>query len=225
MGTANSIIVRWRTDQDSTSRVLLTGHRRIQISSQTSVASPMATTDHSVTLSGLSPATKYHYAVGTDTDILAGGESLDFFDDSALTRSTPFGANLGVWAILAPETGNARRVRDGYSAFTGTRHTDLWLMLGDNAYERGTDAEYQLAVFDTYPDTLRTSALWPTFGNHDALSASSWTQSGPYYETSSLPTNGEAGGVPSGTEACYSFDFANIHFVVLDAEDMLWQYP
>ena len=33
----------------------------------------------------------------------------------------------------------------------GTRHTDLWLMLGDNAYPSGTDAQYQAAVFDFYP--------------------------------------------------------------------------
>ena len=32
-----------------------------------------------------------------------------------------------------------------------------------------------------------------------------------------LPANAEAGGLGSGTEAYYSFDFANIHFVVLDS--------
>ena len=32
-----------------------------------------------------------------------------------------------------------------------------------------------------------------------------------------LPQNGEAGGVPSGTENYYSFDYANIHFVCLDS--------
>ena len=221
MGTATSIIVHWRTDQGATSRVLY-GLSPNQL--RTSVASPVATTDHSVTLSGLSPATKYYYAVGTDTDILAGGDSLHFFE-TAPSPGQPH--SVRIWVLGDSGTGdwNAQRVRDGYYAFTGARYTDLWLMLGDNAYERGTDAEYQVAVFDTYPDTLRTSALWPTFGNHDALSASSWTQSGPYYDVFSLPTNGEAGGVPSGTEAYYSFDFANIHFVVLDAEDMAWQNP
>ena len=33
----------------------------------------------------------------------------------------------------------------------------------------------------------------------------------------SLPQNGQAGGVPSGTEKYYSFDYANIHFVCLDS--------
>jgi len=34
---------------------------------------------------------------------------------------------------------------------------------------------------------------------------------------SPFPTNGEAGGIPSGTEAYYSFDYANIHFIVLES--------
>ncbi len=110
-------------------------------------------------------------------------------------------------------------MRDAYLGFTGSVRTDLWLMLGDNAYPSGTDAEYQAAVFDVYPDVLRNTVLWPTIGNHDAISASSATQTGPYYDIFSLPKTGEAGGLASGTEAYYSFDYANVHFVVLDSQD------
>ena len=94
---------------------------------------------------------------------------------------------------------------------------DLWLMLGDNAYNTGTDAEYQSGVFDVYPSLLRGSALWPTLGNHDGASASSATQSGPYYDIFTLPTAAEAGGVGSGTEAYYAFDYGAVHFVCLDS--------
>ena len=82
----------------------------------------------------------------------------------------------------------------------------------------GTDAEYQAAVFDTYPTLLRKTLLWPTLGNHDGGSANSGTQTGAYYDIFTLPTQGEAGGMASGTEAYYSFDYANIHFIVLDSE-------
>jgi acid phosphatase type 7 len=34
-----------------------------------------------------------------------------------------------------------------------------------------------------------------------------------------LPRNGQAGGVASGTEAYYAFDYANVHFIVLDSMD------
>ena len=90
-------------------------------------------------------------------------------------------------------------------------------MLGDNAYRDGTDAEYQSAVFEIYPQVLPRTVLWPTLGNHDGHAADSTTESGPYYDIFSLPRNGEAGGVPSGTEAYYSFDYGNIHFIVLDS--------
>ena len=42
---------------------------------------------------------------------------------------------------------------------------------------------------------------------------------GSYYDSFTLPTGGEAGGLASGTEAYYSFDYANVHFVCLDSQD------
>ena len=51
-----------------------------------------------------------------------------------------------------------------------------------------------------------------------AGTSDSTTESGPYYDIFSLPRNGEAGGVASGTEAYYSFDYGNIHFVCLNSE-------
>jgi hypothetical protein len=93
------------------------------------------------------------------------------------------------------------------------------LLLGDNAYPDGTDAEYQRAIFDMYSGILRTTPVWPALGNHDARSAGSITQSGVYYDIFTLPTLGQAGGVSSGTEAYYSFDYANIHFICLDSQD------
>src|SRR5262245_39268198 len=68
-----------------------------------------------------------------------------------------------------------------------------------------------------YPSMLRKSVLWPTLGNHDGASADSATQSGPYYDIFTLPRNAEAGGVASTTEAYYSFDYANAHFICLDS--------
>ena len=57
--------------------------------------------------------------------------------------------------------------------------------------------------------------MWPAIGNHDLPDGGSW----PYYDAFSLPQGAEAGGMASGTEQYYSFDFANIHFVVLDSVD------
>jgi 3',5'-cyclic AMP phosphodiesterase CpdA len=40
----------------------------------------------------------------------------------------------------------------------------------------------------------------------------------PYLNIFSLPTDGEAGGLASGTEQYYSFDYANVHVVSLDSQ-------
>ncbi|MFN8642401.1 MAG: metallophosphoesterase [Candidatus Binatia bacterium] len=111
----------------------------------------------------------------------------------------------------------ARSVRDAYLGFAAGAPPDLWIMLGDNAYPSGTDAQYQSAVFDVYQAFLATSALWPTFGNHDGSSADSATQSGPYYDVFTLPAAAQAGGVASGTEAYYSFNVGRVHLVCLDS--------
>jgi hypothetical protein len=89
-------------------------------------------------------------------------------------------------------------------------------MLGDNAYTTGTDEQYQAAVFDMYPMVLQNTFLWPTVGNHDT-GFSREAEHYPYLDIFSLPAAAEAGGVASGTEKYYSFDYANIHFVCLDS--------
>ena len=215
-GSHNTVVVRWRTDVATNSRVRystsLTG-------TFTAVDNSTSTTEHAVMVSGLSANTKYFYSVGSTSAILSGPDAATF----VVTAPTPGTAkNTRVWVLGDAGTNNSnqRAVRDAYYAFTGTRHTDLWLMLGDNAYTDGTDAEYQNGVFgstNAYAAMLRKSVLWSTMGNHEGHTADSLTQSGPYYSIFTFPTNGEAGGLASGTEAYYSFDYGNIHFICLES--------
>ena len=219
MGTHDRIVVRWRTDVATDSRVSY-GLCSVQPDClMWAAVDSTVTTEHEITLSGLSPNTRYYYAVGTTTQFLAGDDDSHFF-----LTSPPVGISkpTRIWVLgdSGTATANARAVRDAYYWFTGARHTDLWLMLGDNAYENGSDTQYQAAVFNMFPEMLRKSVLWPTFGNHDGGSANSATQSGPYYDMFTLPKNAEAGGLPSGTEAYYSYDYGNIHFIVLNSYDL-----
>lgn len=214
LGTPTTMVVRWRTAAPATSfvRFGLSPHRLDR-----EARSPGTLAEHVVYLEGLQPATRYYYEVGTAHATLAGGAECTFVTSPPPGNARPVRA----WVVGDPGTAtdHQRRVRDAYARFTGTRGTDLWLMLGDNAYEHGTDEQYQRAVFAAYPRELRQSVLWPTFGNHDGGSAHSITQSGVYYDTFTLPTQGQAGGVPSGTEAYYSFDYAHVHFICLDSFD------
>src|SRR5437867_5587575 len=218
-GTPTSITVKWRTDLQTDSCVWY-GTSLSSLSSQT--CSSTSTTEHEVKLSSLSSNTKYYYSIGTSAGSIAGGDSTYFF---LTAPGTGTAKPTRIWVLGDAGTASSqqRAVRDAYYTYTGSRHTDLWLMLGDNAYSDGTDSEYQTAVFDAtdgYPTMLRKSVLWPTFGNHDSHSADSSSQSGPYYDIFTLPKSAEAGGVASGTEAYYSFNYANIHFVCLDSTDV-----
>lgn len=93
----------------------------------------------------------------------------------------------------------------------------MWIWLGDNAYESGTDLEFQENVFDIYPELLRNTVVWATPGNHEYGSIN-LLNDGPYYDIISSPRNAEAGGVPSSNKSYYSFDYGNIHFLSLNSE-------
>jgi tetratricopeptide (TPR) repeat protein len=212
LATPSSIVVRWETDVPS--------HRLVRFGPAGGTLDDLAgdgtiAVDHEVALTGLAPESRYAYAVEGASD--PPGAEPTFGTPPAPGADRP----VRVWVVGDSGTANAdaRAVRDAYRAFAAAdRPADLWLMLGDNAYTSGTEAQYQAAVFDTYPDELASLPLWPALGNHDALSADSETGTGPYYDLFSLPRAAEAGGVPSGTEAYYSFDHGPVHFVCLDSQ-------
>ena len=213
IGTPSSTIVRWRTDVATDSRVSY-GTTQGNLTLNADNLTP--TTEHEVLVSGLSPSTKYFYSVGSTTVTLAGNDANHFFVTSP-TVGTASPTRIWVLGDSGTANTNAQAVRNAFLNFTGATHTNLWLMLGDNAYESGTDTEYQAAVFDMYPTMLRKSVLWPTLGNHDTAQSSNPPASLPYFAMFTLPTNAEAGGMASGTEKYYSFDYANIHFICLDS--------
>ena len=215
MGSDDSMVVRWRTGVPTQSKVGIGTAAGVI---QQSFTDSNTTTEHEIRLTGLRAATRYYYTVGTLSLVLAGGDADTYFETAPTPGSA---AKTRVWVIGDAGTGNtnATNVYTAYLNDTADNYTHLWLMLGDNAYSDGTDSEYQRAVFDLYPQLLKQTPVWPTLGNHDGHSADSASETGPYYDIFSLPRAGEVGGLASGTEAYYSFDYSNIHFVVLDSYD------
>ncbi len=214
-GSDSEITVRWRTETADDSIV----EYGTELGNLTQfVDDPASATEHELKLTNLLPDTLYYYSVGSTSGRLAGDDEDHFFVTAPTTGDSK---QTRAWLLGDSGTANAdaRAVRDAYYAFEPSRHTDLWMMLGDNAYETGTDAEYQAALFDMFPEMARKSVLWPTLGNHDAGVANTTTGLGGYYDFFTLPTNAEAGGVVSGTESYYSYDYGSIHFVVLNSHD------
>ncbi|MFK7732584.1 MAG: purple acid phosphatase family protein [Pseudomonadales bacterium] len=129
-----------------------------------------------VLIDGLSPDTQYSYSVG------------GFTADTLRFRTAPEAGNVAAdgsvrMLILGdsgsassrikgkfPYAGMSTAVLNGYQKFlknSGGKQADALLMLGDNAYQEGTDEEWQLAVFDIYPELLSQMPLWSTIGNHE----------------------------------------------------------
>jgi hypothetical protein len=215
-GTPSSIIVRWRTDTATDSRV---SYGTAVNNLTSAVTDGNSTKEHLVQLSGLQANTRYYYAIGSSTSLLAGSgdASYSFVTSPASGTAIP----TRIWVIGDSGTTSVSYVYNAYlaNAQAENKRTNVWLMLGDNAYNDGTDAEYQAALFNMFPQLLRQVPVWPTQGNEEE-SSDGTTQTGPYYDNFSLPTAGEAGGVPSGSEAYYSFDYGNIHFISLNSFDV-----
>ena len=128
--TSGSMVIRWRTDVPTDSRV---SYGASPGSLGTNVDDPALVTDHEVEVSGLTPNTQYFYSVGTTTTELAGNDA----DHSFRTSPSP-GASQPIrfWALgdsgfadpmdclTSPEC-DAPAVRDAYLGFPGANDTDL----------------------------------------------------------------------------------------------------
>ncbi len=221
-----SIIVRWRTDSLTDSRVYYgttLGSTTLYKDSST------LTTEHRVKLTGLLPKTKYYYSIGSSTQTLRGSDSLLYFItaiDSTMNDPVRF------WAIGDFGHGNKveHNVRESYYTYAAGHHAAFQMWLGDNAYQDGTDQEFQDKVFDTvngFGNVFLNLPFVPTSGNHDYNSICAWQgpcntdpelHTGPYLNIIDPPTEGEQGGVPSHRKLFYSFDYGDIHFVCLNSE-------
>jgi Bacterial Ig domain/Calcineurin-like phosphoesterase/Concanavalin A-like lectin/glucanases superfamily/Purple acid Phosphatase, N-terminal domain len=228
----NSIVVRWRSSLSTVGRVRY----------GTSVANldqftddDAATLNHEVKLTGLTPYTRYYYSVGSAVDTLTPetADTTSFRPASVPAapsatdytfRTSPVSGtatDTRVWVVGDCGRGSAAQAtgRDAYYTWMGARVPDLNLELGDNAYNSGTDTEYQTGYFLMYPSIFRKMPQWSCLGNHDSNNGdTNPTTNWPYYDMFTFPKAGECGGVASGTEHYYSFNYGNIHFIALDSQ-------
>lgn len=211
MAAPTRITVRWRTLSSVTGRMQF-GATSGNLDQ--TVDEPAPTTEHSVTLTGLTPNTTYFYSIGSATGTLSADASLTFTTPPVAGTALP----TRIWALGDAGKANASEaaVRDAFYAWTD-RTPNFVVQLGDNAYNSGLDTEYQAAVFDMFPAMLRKTPFWSCIGNHETNQSHILSDAFPYFDIYTLPTAGECGGVASGTEHYYSFDYGNIHLICLDS--------
>ncbi|WAC15154.1 metallophosphoesterase [Dyadobacter pollutisoli] len=213
--TSTSIIIRWRTDQPATSRVSI-GNAANALTIE--IDDNNLTTDHVVKVSGLQAKTRYFYSIGSITEVLQ-GDANNYFETTPVPGAIGK-YRIGVFGDCGTNSANQLNVRNQMGAYLGANYMDAWLLLGDNAYNTGTDAEFQSGFFNVYKDSfLKQNPLYPCPGNHDYANtlARQNDHAIPYNNIFSSPIAGEAGGVASGNNAYYSFDYGNIHFLSLDS--------
>lgn len=184
-------------------------------------SAPIGTFQYEARVPDLKPDTTYYYAV------FDGEKRLTPEDASyRFTTHPPPGPARSVRFWVLGDGGTGREPQAAvHNAMMSTldkesRPIDFWLHAGDMAYNTGRDTEFQTRFFESYNSTLRNKVCWPTMGNHEGYSANGKTGVGPYYDAYVVPTRAESGGLASGTEAYYSFDYANLHFICLNSHDL-----
>ena len=207
----DAITLRWQSDEPVRG-VVRYGTRAGSLDMLAEESSPGEV--HDIRLTGLTPDTRYWYAVGSPEEIAYGGTEYWF-------RTAPLPGSqrpLRIWVQGDPGRALPTTLagRDAVLNWIkehprpGLPALDLWFTTGDNAYRYGRNSEFQKHLFDAYPGLLRNVPYWPVHGNHDARR---WA----FYNIFSFPEKAEAGGVPSDDKHFFSFDYGQVHFVFLDS--------
>ena len=213
MMSSNAVTLRWQSEQAYTG-VIHYGDKETALS--LSLSETELKEEHELRLSGLQPGTKYFYSLGDSSKEYFKGK--DFWFKTAPNK--PQQVRFWVTGDQGYPNRIQNEVRDSALSWSKTNSQqtnnatqfDFWITTGDNAYRSGTNEQFQKGFFDPYKSILQNTPVWPAYGNHDARR---WA----FFDIFSLPTKAESGGIPSGSEHFYSFDYANIHVVMLDSQD------
>src|SRR5688572_12248045 len=184
-------------------------------------SAPEGTYQYEAQITGLRPDTPYYYGV------FDGEKRLTGRDETFRFRTHPIPGThrpMRFWIVGDSGTGREHQstVHSAMVDWTKkeNRPIDFYLHVGDMAYSRGRDVEFQTRFFEMYEPTLRNVVCWPSMGNHEGATSKGTNGVGPYYDAYVCPTRGEAGGLASGLEAFYSFDYGRAHFICLDSHDL-----
>ncbi len=216
MGNGTAMTLRWRTNIATNSKIDVgTAFGTYTLTATNATSS----TEHEVRITGLTADTKYYYRFGSSTQSLQSANTNYFI--TAPPASTVRKIRIAAYGDCGINTnGFQSGALSAYQAYVGSNPAELMLLLGDNAYNAGTDAEYTSNFFNAYSgNILKNHVVFPAPGNHDYANSSSrqTDHNIPYYSIFTMPTAAECGGVASGTEAFYSYNWGNIHFLSLDS--------
>jgi uncharacterized protein (TIGR03437 family) len=159
-------------------------------------------------LTGLSPGTAYSYRV------ILGGQNVTPESDYRFTTSGP-----GPFSFLAfGDSGDGSNHQLAVTLQMVTEHPNFVVHVGDIAYQSGTYNEFTANYFEYYYTLMRRTCFFTIAGNHEYITANS----APYLALHAPPTD-TVPALDSGKY--YSFDWADTHFVALDANLLDPHFP
>ncbi len=164
----------------------------------TTTLDPMSRAAHRVDLTGLSPATTYHYRL-----LSAGapvGDDHDF--------RTPPTADAPVRFSVLGDTGTGCDPETEVLAQVAAEDPDFVIDTGDVAYKSGTVTQVRNGWSIPFADILAHAPVFPCLGNHDIKTM----DGNPLFEACLLPTN-----PVDHTPRFYSFDYGPCHVATLDS--------
>ncbi len=214
--TQDGIIIHFNTD------VACIG--KVQIGTTmlygTTFVETTATTNHQIKINGLTADTKYYYSIGSVINVIQTSNE-NFFKTLPIADKN-YEQTIRLWAVgdMSKATNNEAWMRDAFIHYVDTNYINAWILLGDNAYNSGTDIEYQTNFFNYYQHTVtKHIPLLPCLGNHDYANDYNRRVDHiiPYFDIFTLPKNAESGGQASATEQYYSADIGNVHCIQLDS--------
>ncbi len=141
--TPTSIVIRWRTD------ALVRGVVRYGATAEKlslTAQDSLLTSEHKIKLEGLQPSTKYYYSIGAWKDTLQIGPG-NYFSTLPVPGTEGI-YRIGVVGDCGNNSINQRNVRDQLVRYLGDNYMNAWILLGDNSYSTGRDAEYQSNFFN-----------------------------------------------------------------------------
>ena len=229
---ANSVVIKWMSSKKSPSIVELLDGKQSQL-----ITDFVLKKKHEIVIRNLKENHIYNYKIYSkkkeDLLLLKNKANTKTFSFKTLEKN-PTEVNIAIFGdpgiegdldIRKKVRNSQYKAKAGFSKYlkaNKNNNLDFLVMLGDNAYPKGTKDNYIRGFFEPYEDLLSKFATYLVLGNHDAgynvdnLSYSARSYPNPhgvYYKLFTLPDN----------EVFYSVDQGDVHLIFLDSYDSFWE--
>jgi acid phosphatase type 7 len=208
----NQMYVCWRTNIPEDSKVKY-GLSKFNLNLQSVQSNSVV--QHFVLLSALQANTKYFYTIHNSQTKIAP-------DTFSFITPPNYGSTQKLKFLAMGDCGSGFqeqiKVRDMLNYKLQGQYINAILLLGDNAYDSGLDAEFTTKFFGPYQNNFLfdKSCIYPAPGNHDyAQNGTNHTIA--YYDIFKTPQLAEVGGLASNHKEYYSYNYGNVHFIAIDS--------